>query len=72
MRDEPAALGCSAVRSPLRPTPWIIPLFLSFTRRLYTLPSLSPTPCRPDRSIWTDMNKKNTGANHQAMFCGGR
>mmetsp|Transcript_32103 Transcript_32103/g.75028 ORF Transcript_32103/g.75028 Transcript_32103/m.75028 type:complete len:216 (+) Transcript_32103:860-1507(+) len=47
MRDEPAALGCSAMTSPLRPMPCVRPKCLRRTRSLMTRPSRSPTPTLP-------------------------
>mmetsp|Transcript_37485 Transcript_37485/g.104163 ORF Transcript_37485/g.104163 Transcript_37485/m.104163 type:complete len:206 (-) Transcript_37485:113-730(-) len=46
-REDPAAFGCSAMTSPLRPMPCVSPKCRWRTRLLRTRPSRSPTPTLP-------------------------
>lgn len=48
-REEPAAFGCSAITSPLRPIPWARPRQRSCTSGQAMRASLSPTPAFPAR-----------------------
>mmetsp|Transcript_70140 Transcript_70140/g.196562 ORF Transcript_70140/g.196562 Transcript_70140/m.196562 type:complete len:237 (+) Transcript_70140:1056-1766(+) len=67
--DEPAALGCSAMTSPLRPMPWASPKCRSRTNAEMTRPSRSPTPTLPMKLLVSNdasssRNERMAGSSH--------